>query len=233
MYLGMRCRIVGLKSREELNQTFGRAVSLDHKTGRYGVELEQLALKPERLALKPENLLVMDDDDRPAVLPIAAAAGLTLGYHATGDSQWQFSNDSTAPPPPPPSQLSRARVGTVAAATATASLEVRPAGVAGLGVFALRPIVPGERVASEAPLLAWSKERDGDDMSALEAAVGKLSPRNRRAYWSMCQNAEHGARRTVYGTWLSNALPTDDASDTAAVFRLISRLNHSAWRIGC
>ena len=106
-------------------------------------------------------------------------------------------------------------------------LEIRKADGCGLGVFALHDIAVGERLLIEPPLLAWSKERDGDDVELMEDAVRRLRSDARDAYWSLCQNAEHGATKNVYGIWLSNALPTEDEPATAAVFRIASRLNHS------
>jgi len=215
MFLGQRCQIVGVKSREELNLACCRAISYDRKTGRYGVELEGTL---ERVALRPANLAVVSRE--PALLAIAATAGLSLACRIDGQSVWQFRAEDAVPrnPPnqPPP---------TMPHTPPAPSLEIRTAGAAGLGVFALRAIAPGERIAAEAPLLQWSKERDGDDIAALEAAVGRLGAQARHAFWDLCQNDEHGPRRAVYGTWLSNALPT--TSGTAAVFRLLSRVNHS------
>lgn len=109
-----------------------------------------------------------------------------------------------------------------------AGIQIREsAGCNGLGVFALHAVQPGERLLAERPLLEWSKERDGDRTEELEAAVALLREKSRRAYWALCQNAEHGKTKHAYGIWLSNALPTEDEPATAAVFRVASRLNHS------
>ena len=59
MFLGQRCQIVGVKSREELNLACCRAISYDRRTGRYGVELEggggTLKVKEANLVLAEEQ----------------------------------------------------------------------------------------------------------------------------------------------------------------------------------
>ena len=129
-------------------------------------------------------------------------AGLVLAWGVDGRSAWRFSVES-------------------------AGLQIRQAdGAKGFGVFALHAVPAGERLLAERPLLEWSKER-GEQQSELAAAVASLAPASRDAFWSLCQNAEHGKRKVVYGIWLSNALPTEDEPATAAVFRVGSRINHS------
>ena len=133
-----------------------------------------------------------------------SSSGVALGHDPDCRSTFYFSQSETAH-----------------------GLEIRNSDGCGLGVFALHDIAVGERLLIEPPLLAWSKERDGDDVELMEAAVRRLRSDARDAYWSLCQNAEHGATKNVYGIWLSNALPTEDEPATAAVFRIASRLNHS------
>lgn len=144
-----------------------------------------------------------------------SSCGVVLGYDAQCQSSFFFS-----------------------ASESTRGLEVRSSDCCdGVGVFALHKIAAGERLLMEQPLLSWSKDRDGDELSLLEAAVRRLRADARSAYWALCQNAEHGETKRVYGIWLSNALPTEDEPATAAVFRIASRINHScrpnahiAWR---
>ena len=199
-YAGLRVRISGIQSRVALNDAIGRAVSWDRKLGRYAIQLES----GERVSLKPANVAVSTER---VSLEIAAMAGLTLACSVdSSTSFWHFSDDDD--------DLS----------SGNAALGIRRHTTQGLGGFALRPIEPGERVLTELPLLAWSRQRDDDE---IEAAVGRLGVEARRAFWALCQSVELGAERTVRCTWKSNALPMYDAVGTAAVYRLLSRLNHS------
>ena len=102
-------------------------------------------------------------------------------------------------------------------------VEVREAGGHGLGVFAVHAVLSGERLLAERPLLEWG----GTEKEDLRHAVDALDPASQTAYWALCQNAEHGHRKTAFGVWISNALPTEDEPAKAAVFRVASRCNHS------
>ena len=140
-----------------------------------------------------------------------AAADLKLAWDVNGKSCWIFATG----------------------AANAGKLEIRDSPGAGMGVFALVDIEPGERMLEEKPLLVWSVEafdqhlRAGRHYEAMEAAVDLLSPVAQTAFRDLCMNEEHGPRKHAYGIWLSNAYPTEDAPESAAVFRVASRLNHS------
>jgi hypothetical protein len=66
----------------------------------------------------------------------------------------------------------------------------------------------------------------------VEARLSAQSNAVQRAFWALCQNAEHGTVKHAFGIWLSNAYPTDgsdaqSAERSSAVFTHICRLNHS------
>ena len=214
-YAGSRVRISGVKSRVELNQACGLALSWDRTSGRYAVELSSASSERERIALKPENLELIPIE--PTIHEVAAQAGLTLACSTSSATAWQFSDGDHLIQP-------------------AAAIGIRGGSrPRGCGAYALRTISPGERLLVETPLLAWSKQHGGQ---SLEEAVARLGIGARRDYWSLCQSLEHGARRTAIGTWRSNALPMYDAAGNAAAFRLLSRLNHcckpnahAAWNV--
>ena len=128
-----------------------------------------------------------------------ASMPVYLGFDSKGTSSWRFSQ------------------------VPSRGLAIREAGADGLGVFATHDVTPGERLLAERPLLSWR----GKAHEPLAAAVAALAPAARRTFWALCQNAEHGVAKTAFGVWISNALPTEDAPPTAAVFRVASRFNHS------
>ena len=105
----------------------------------------------------------------------------------------------------------------------------------GMGCFALGPYTRGDRVVDEAPLLERSLDAIDDEVRArrpvecMEAVVNSLlSPSQRAEYDDLSMSITHGAQKTSYGIWLSNAYPTDEEpEECGAIFRVISRFNHS------
>ncbi len=144
-----------------------------------------------------------------------AAAGLRLVWDTVGKCSWIFITPGSA-------------------STASAGkIEIRNSAGAGMGVFAIVDLEPGERILDERPLLEWSvaafaqHQAVGRQHEAMEAAVRSLPPAAEAAFRDLCMNDEHGPYRNAYGIWLSNAYPTEDEPESAAVFRVASRLNHS------
>ena len=76
-----------------------------------------------------------------------------------------------------------------------------------MGVFACRAIKRGERILSEAPLVQWTLAPGDKTNAGLVALVNGLSPSDRSIYDSLSQNEHaHGAHKSIYGIWLTNAL---------------------------
>ena len=86
---------------------------------------------------------------------------------------------------------------------------IRGSGGSGLGAFAARSIKRGERILAEEPLVRWTI-RLGETVqtAALNRLVDAMSETDRGDYLGLCQNRIHGAEKTAYGIWLSNAYPT-------------------------
>lgn len=111
----------------------------------------------------------------------------------------------------------------------------------GLGVFAARDLLPGERIVAESPLVHWKNPRSTqNDYGVLERAFETLDASRKAAFWEFGQSHDvYGAERTFKGVWLTNALPivydgqpTEQAQSSngcgeAGVFATISRFNHS------
>lgn len=125
-----------------------------------------------------------------------------------------------------------------------APIVVQAAGAGkGLGVFAARDLLPGERLISELPLVHWENPRAvGNSFDKLEHSFNALDPVRRAAFWAFGQSADvYGEKTSFKGTWLTNALPivydgqpaaqaqsaVDGSSGEAGVFATVSRLNHA------
>ena len=120
-------------------------------------------------------------------------------------------------------------------------LQVRAVPGKGLGVVALRAFVRGERLFSEAPLLAWERPANADDAAeppsaALEALVEAASGTRRALFFGLHDKlAARGGGKTARGVWGSNAYRTEDllagtgrgGARVSAVFALACRLNHA------
>lgn len=120
-------------------------------------------------------------------------------------------------------------------------IEVRSAGEGrGLGVFAARDLLAGERLVAESPLVHWPNPRaTQNSYMALEAIVSRLDATRTQQFWAFGQSSDvHGDAKTVKGTWLTNALAivyngqpaeqaqTADGPGEAAMFLRVSRFNH-------
>lgn len=164
----------------------------------------------------------------------AAAAVTVGGGHLTTAAPTpseQIELGMASPKAPPMTEAEAATVAEVAE-----PVEVRAITGKGLGGFARRPISRGECIVSELPLLQWTLVA-GEEVTRKGAArqVASLPAAEQAAFWALHQNEEHGAAKTAYGIWISNAFPTDSAADgansmarsRAAVFRLYCRLNHA------
>ena len=122
---------------------------------------------------------------------------------------------------------------------------IRRVSGSGLGAYASRDIKRGERLLAEAPLVEWTfAPGEMVATAAIDTLVGDLSQADRDDYFGLCQNDIHGATKTPYGIWLSNAYPTDSALEAArsklggvgepsacdksgAIFAGACRLNHA------
>ena len=93
---------------------------------------------------------------------------------------------------------------------------VRHAGESGLGCYATRDIKRGERILAESPLVEWHiAATETISTAAIDTLVADLGPEDKQDYYGLCQNAEHGAVKTPYGIWLSNAYPIDSPLEAA------------------
>ena len=147
-------------------------------------------------------------------LSSAESAGLRLGWDVNARSSWIFHPRADSSEPRRP------------------RLHIAEAAGSGMGGFAVVDIEAGERILAERPLLEWSvaafAKHKGRERQAMDTAVcAKLSEAEQRDFLDLCCNEEHGPERHAYGIWLSNAYPTEDEPESAAVFRVASRLNHS------
>lgn len=84
---------------------------------------------------------------------------------------------------------------------------IGPASGSEMGVFANRAIKRGERLIAEAPLLQWILAPGDKTNAGLIALVNALDPSARQLYDNLSQNEHaHGAHKSIYGIWLTNAL---------------------------
>jgi hypothetical protein len=90
---------------------------------------------------------------------------------------------------------------------------IGPAGDSGLGAFAARDIVRGERILAEAPLVQWTLAEGDKTTAGLVALVNGLSPEDRATYCGLSQNDAYGSEPSMYGIWLTNALVERSPSD--------------------
>ena len=110
-----------------------------------------------------------------------------------------------------------------------APIELRSAGVKGLGLFCTRDILAGEIVVIESPMLLM---RAGDVTAAsAKGAVNSLPSHDRRVFDSL-SNAHRGRLQPVHGILLTNAIvirphPRQPDDDEIGVFALASRFNAS------
>ena len=79
----------------------------------------------------------------------------------------------------------------------------------GMGVFAARDLLAGERLVAESPLVHWPNPRaSNNSMEVLEGIVSRLDATRARQFWAFGQSAEvYGDVASAKGTWLTNALP--------------------------
>ena len=92
----------------------------------------------------------------------------------------------------------------------------------GLGGFATRDLHMGERIIAERPLVKC-RRMTGEGLALV---VEALSESEREDFFALSQSEKHGTAKSPLGIWSSNAFPTGDNSDTAAVYAVICRLNH-------
>ena len=122
------------------------------------------------------------------------------------------------------------------------AIVVRDAGEdRGMGVFAARVLIAGERLIAESPLVHWPNPRASKNaMDVLEGIVSRLDATRTKQFWAFGQSTEvYGESVCVKGTWLTNALPIvyhgqpatqaqgADGVGEAAMFLTVSRFNHS------
>ena len=144
-----------------------------------------------------------------ARLASGAPAGLTLAWNVRGECCWLHADSRRD----------------------DCKLELKASPGAGVGVFALADVEPGERLLAERPLLEWRLaeftrlKQLGRHREAMEAAVRRLSAADRDAFYDLCMTCPD--ENAAFGVWLSNAFPTEDEPESAAVFRVASRFNHS------
>lgn len=110
----------------------------------------------------------------------------------------------------------------------------------GLGVVALEDIAPGTRIVAEKPLITWCVAATANgqtDARELDSLLDALSTADRCAYFDLVDSrVPSTSEKTSLGIWSSNAFlldvgdcfqPAGDDVTVAAVFRTISRFNHS------
>ena len=114
---------------------------------------------------------------------------------------------------------------------------VEPVSGKGLGCVAMRDIVVGELIVSEAPLFvvsqraSWLKQlSDSASADKLDAQVDRLSSAQQKGFWALASNGGSSA----LDVFRTNAYPA--GPETAGIFPAISRLNsacvpnvHNAW----
>ena len=161
--------------------------------------------------------------------PIMATAWESLVRRQTtadGRSVWQFHG--------PAEQQQREKVVT------GPPYEVRSVPGKGMGIFARRAIAAGERILSEAPLARWAVRADAgreERIHGFATVVADLTPAQTATLLSLSEAGHYAkvpGKRTLMGTWLTNALPINyedghgsEDVDEAAVFETICRINHS------
>lgn len=146
---------------------------------------------------------------------------------------------------------------TLAAATSKdAAYVIRAVDGKGLGMFAARDLVAGDRIIAEAPLAQWAQgqyETRSTSYAELVRTLDGLDAKRAAQFRALGQAHLHGHERTLVGTWLTNALPInydaalpgsggggssnaaaaataeddDHTREEGAVFALISRINHA------
>ena len=104
----------------------------------------------------------------------------------------------------------------------------------GLGAVAVRDIMAGERLASEAPLVTSDGiSTHGNSCSAQTSLpvsrLAKLSANDRLLFSNLSQSEVFGKQKTIAGIFATNAIPFWDSSDGehAGIFPTIARFNHS------
>lgn len=115
-----------------------------------------------------------------------------------------------------------------------------------MGMFAARDIAAGERLISEAPLARWAvragSSREERIRSFAETVVD-FTPQQTAKLLALSEAGHFSkvkGKRTLMGTWLTNALPINyedgqggssssgaDHEEEAAVFETICRINHA------
>ena len=129
--------------------------------------------------------------------------------------------------------------------TAHLGLEARSLPGKGVGLIATQPFKCGDRILSEAPLIAWESTPGPDgvhDWSRLEELVDKLPAVDLRVFYHLFDKdrVDPHARsgKTVRGIWNSNSFPMEDVLGNSgaeeidgvvrsAIYRICSRFNHT------
>jgi len=94
----------------------------------------------------------------------------------------------------------------------------------GRGMFAARDIKRGECIIAESPLLY---ARNNSSMTGNTAAVEALSKKNKKYFYALHNaRADEGIPQD-FGIIKTNALPLGPGATDGAVYRIISRINHS------
>ena len=157
-----------------------------------------------------------------------AGGGLLALHVVAGRSQWEYAPDrvttATAPPldatasaavkastrQPIPMSVKKRAAAPAPTPPVGPPFEVRGIDGKGKGCFAQRALKLGERIIAETATARWKVSGDADyktkvqsfaDMSAGLSAAAKAE------ILSLSQADLHGERRTLIGTWLTNALP--------------------------
>ena len=103
----------------------------------------------------------------------------------------------------------------------------------GLGGFAVVSYAPNDVILAEAPLVRWRQSMhvtSQENLAGLHRELEALSPTTRDRYYALHQSELQGEGKSAIGIWMSNAYTTDESDpdvEDAAVFELLSRLNHA------
>ncbi|KAF9361827.1 hypothetical protein BGX34_006874 [Mortierella sp. NVP85] len=93
----------------------------------------------------------------------------------------------------------------------------------GKSMFAARDIKRGELIIAESPLVYIPEHNEAESIRAVEA----LSKKNKKYFYALHSVYSEDEMSLIYGIVRTNAFPLGPDSPDSAVYRVISRINHS------
>ncbi|KAI9636721.1 uncharacterized protein MKK02DRAFT_33847 [Dioszegia hungarica] len=96
----------------------------------------------------------------------------------------------------------------------------------GFGLFATRRIAVGELIIREKPIFV------ANSVTTIEAAVASLADAEKAIFWGLSDSftPDHP---TAVGVFKTNAIPAGPTPDSAGIYKVASRLNHSCSPNAC